>query len=152
MYHGTNAYEDAYLNADGQPVPLAADGTPNPTPTRIRTQTNNMTMTFNPELDRLIEAYDRVNTLDEIKTLAAQIEQIIDDEASWINGYALPFHRTAAWRHVKWPASYNARQSRTAEELFLHWIDEDEKAALDHARRNGETFTPQVRVIGEATP
>lgn len=152
MYHGSNAYEDAYLLPDGTPTPRAAAGTPNPAPARIRTQTNNMTMTFNPALDRLIEAYDRSSTLEEIQAIAAQIEQVIYDEASWINGYALPFHRTAAWRHVKWPASYNARQSRTAEELFLHWIDEGEKAALDHARRSGEKFEPQVRVIGQATP
>lgn len=149
MYHGTNAYEDAYLNSAGQPVAIAADGTPNPAPTKIRTQTNNMTMTFNPALDRLIEAYDRASSFEEIKTLAAQIEQIIYDEASWINGYAMPFHRTAYWRYVKWPAGFNARQSRNAEELFVHWIDEDEKAALERARKSGEKFEPQIRVIGE---
>jgi microcin C transport system substrate-binding protein len=48
LYHGSNAYEDAYLGKDGKEVTRASDGTPNPKPTRVRPQTNNMTMTFLP--------------------------------------------------------------------------------------------------------
>ncbi|HRI82758.1 MAG TPA: hypothetical protein PLF88_10000, partial [Opitutaceae bacterium] len=102
----------------------------------------NMTMTFDPELDRLIEAYDAAQTLDEIKTYAREIEQRIHDVATWVNGWALPFHRTGYWRHVKWPEGFNAMQSRNAEEFFLHWVDEDERAATTAARRAGQKFPP----------
>ncbi len=144
MYHGSNAYEDAYLAADGSFVSRFSDGTPNPAPSRVRVQTNNMTVTFNPELDRLIEAYDRATSLEDIRQYARDIEQIIHDEASWVNGWALPFHRTGYWRHVKWPEGFNVMQSRSAEEFFLHWVDEDERTATAAARRSGQKFPSQV--------
>lgn len=149
MFHGSNAYEDAYLAADGRFVTKHSEGTPNPAPSKIRVQTNNMTMTFNPELDRLIEAYDRSETLDEIKRNAQEMEQIIHDQGWWVNGWSLPFHRTGYWRHVKWPEGFNAMQGRNAEEFFLHWVDEDERAATEKARRSGEKFPAQVLIFDQ---
>jgi microcin C transport system substrate-binding protein len=144
LYHGSNAYEDAYFDAAGKSVQRFADGTPNPKPTKVRVQTNNMTMTFIPELDRLIEAYDKAETLPEIKRIAAEIEQIIYDDASWVNGWALPFYRYGYAPYIKWPAGFNVAQSRYAYEFFVHWIDQDEKAAVTAARRNGKTFPVQI--------
>jgi microcin C transport system substrate-binding protein len=149
MYHGSNAYDDAYLDASGAAVPRFADGTPNPKPAQVNTHTNNMTMTFIPELDRLIEAYDRSSTMEEIKRHAVDIEQIIHDDAGWVPGWATPFYRTGYWRHVKWPAGFNVMQSREAEEMFLHWIDSDEQAALEAARRAKTTFEPQILVFDQ---
>jgi hypothetical protein len=71
-----------------------------------------MTMTFIPELDRLIEAYDKAETHEEIKRLAAEIEQIIYDDAAWVNGWALPFYRGGYCRYIKWPEGFNVAQSR----------------------------------------
>ena len=148
-YHGSNAYEDAYLDADGKPVTSAFKGTPNPQPTRVRTQTNNMTSTFIPELDRLIETYDKATTLEEIKSLAARIEQIIHDDAAWINGWTTPFYRGAYWRHVKWPAGFNGAATGNAEELFVHWIDADERTRLQEARRLGTTYPAELQVFDQ---
>ena len=139
LYHGSNAYHDAYTR-DGRPTPVATGSVPNPAPSQIRAQTNNMTMTFVPELDRLIEAYDRAETLDEVKRLAAQIEELIFADATWINGWSTPFYRGAYWRHVKWPAGFNPMQSRNLEEFFVHWIDPQEQAEVEAARRTGRTF------------
>lgn len=144
MYHGTNAYEDAYLGPDGKPVDKYSLGTPNPHPEKIRVQTNNMTETFIPALDKLIEQYDATTDMPTIKTLASQMEKIIYDDASWVNGWALPFHRTGYWRYVKWPKDFNVMQSRSAEEMFLHWIDEDAKKETEDARKSGKTFPPQI--------
>jgi len=144
MYHGSNAYEDAYLAADGSFVLKHSEGTPNPAPGKIRVQTNNMTMTFDPELDRLIEAYDEARTMDEIKTYAREIEQRIYDVATWVNGWAVPFYRIGYWRHVKWPEGFNVRQSRDAEEFMIHWIDEDERTATAAARRASQKFPAQI--------
>jgi len=144
MYHGSNAYEDAYFDADGKPVQTFAAGKPNPAPQKVRVQTNNMTMTFIPELDRLIEAYDKAETWDEIKRLGAEVEQIIYDNASWVNGWALPFYRVGYARYIKWPKGFNVAQSRSPDEFFLFWIDQDEKKATEDARRSGKTFPTQV--------
>lgn len=140
MYHGSNAYTDAYLK-DGKPTPIATGSTPNPQPKQVAVQTNNMTMTLIPELDRLIEAYDKAETLDEIKTLAAQIEQIIHDDAGWVNGWQRPFYRGGYWRYVKWPQAFNVAQSRDFEEFFVHWIDPEEKKEVEAARKAGRTYS-----------
>ncbi len=149
MYHGSNAYEDAYLDDAGKPVTQYALGKPNPSPQKVRVQTNNMTMTFIPELDRLIEAYDRASTMAEIKRLGTEIEQIIYDDAGWVNGWATPFYRTGYARYIKWPKDFNVAQSRSPEEFFLHWIDQDEKKAVQDARRSGKTFPNETLIFDQ---
>ncbi|MEO7598490.1 MAG: extracellular solute-binding protein [Opitutus sp.] len=143
-YHGSNAYEDAYLRPDGSFTDKASEGTPNPAPKKIRVQTNNMTETFVPEMDRLIESYDRAETFAAMKPLSARIEELIQNDAAWVNGWQLPFHRAGYWRYVKWPATYNVAHSRYPDEFFLHWIDQDEKKAVEDARRSGRTFPAQI--------
>ncbi len=149
MFHGSNAYTDAYLNPDGQPVPNFADGKPNPSPKQPRVQTNNMTMTFIPELDRLIEAYDRAETLDEMKGLAAKIEELIYKDAAWVPGWAMPFYRIAYWRWVKWPEKFNVMLSRSALEYFLFSVDPTAKEETKAAKRKGQTFPPEVKVFDQ---
>lgn len=145
MYHGSNAFEDAYFDAKGQPVVKYSLGKANPNPQKIRTNTNNITETFIPELDRLIEEYDAAQTMDQIKTLAAQIEQIIYDDAAWVNGWKTPFFRLAYWRWVKWPEKFNAMQARNHEEWWLMWIDTDAEKETREARKAGKTFPPEVK-------
>ncbi|MGH8021419.1 MAG: extracellular solute-binding protein [Opitutaceae bacterium] len=149
MYHGSNAYEDAYIGPDGQFVEKFSLGKPNPNPTRIRVQTNNMTETFIPGLDKRIEAYDSAESLDEMKRLAAEMEEIIHNDAAWVNGWKLPFYRTAYWRYFKWPEDFNVMQSRDPLEFFLFWIDTEEQENLERARRSGETFPAQVRIFDQ---
>jgi microcin C transport system substrate-binding protein len=147
-HHGSNAYSDAY-SKDGKLTPIATGSEPNPKPKQVRVQTNNMTMTFDPELDRLIEAYDRAGTMDEIKRLAVQIEEIIHRDAAWVNGWQIPFFRGAYWRYVKWPAGFNPMQSRNAEEYFVHWIDAEEKKEVAAARRSGRTWPAELKVFDQ---
>ena len=148
IYHGANAYADAYTQ-DGRFVPVATGSTPNPQPREVKVQTNNMTMTFLPELDRLIEAYDRAETLEEIKRLAVRIEELIFADAAWVNGWSTPFYRGAYWRYVKWPQGFNTMQSRTQEEHFVHWIDPDEKKEVEAARRTGRTYPAALQVFDQ---
>jgi microcin C transport system substrate-binding protein len=149
MYHGSNAYADAYLDPKGNPVPRFQDGKPNPSPGQPRAQTNNMTMTFIPELDRLIEAYDRAETLDEMKRLAVQIEEIIHEDAAWVPGWAIPFYRIAYWRWVGWPDDFNVMTSRSALEYFLFWVDDEARNETRPAKRRGQTFPAQVKVFDQ---
>lgn len=148
-YAGTNAYVDAYLDKDGKPVDNPEDGTPNPAPKKIRVDTNNMTETFIPELDRLIGKYRKSEDLDEIRSLASQMEQIIYHDADWVNGWKRPFFRVGYWRWVKWPKGFNAMQARDAYEFFLFSIDTDAKKKTLDARRSGKTFPPQVSTFDQ---
>jgi len=147
-YHGSNAYVDAYT-LDGKSVTVATGSEANPRPQQVKVQTNNMTMTFIPELDRLIEAYDRSETLEEMKRLAEQIEAVIHADAAWVPGWKVPFYRGAYWRHIKWPEGFNVMRSTTADRYFLHWIDVDEKEGIAAARRTGRTYPAELQVFDQ---
>ncbi len=148
-FHGSNAYEDAYFNDAGEPVASYFAGTPNSSPSRLKVQTNNMTSTFIPELDRLIETYDKATTMAEVRDLAAQIEQIIHDEGFWINGWAQPFYRGAFWRYVKWPDGFNGAATDRADQLFLFWIDSEERGEIERARRTDQTYPADLLVFDQ---
>lgn len=107
-----------------------------------RPQTNNMTNTAIPELDALIEAYDKAESMEEIRRLAEQIEQIIYDDAAWVPGWAFPFYRFAAWRWVRWPDDFNVMTSRSPDEAFTYWIDQDIQREVREARRAGRPSGP----------
>lgn len=147
--HGSNAFIDAYLDAEGKPVDKASQGTPNPAPKEMRTNSNNYTMELIPELDRLIEKYDASSSLDEMKGLAAQMEEIIYDNAAWVPGWAQPYFRCAYWRWVRWPEGFNAMTARTADEFFLHWVDEEMEKDTRAARREGRKFPVGVHVFDQ---
>jgi microcin C transport system substrate-binding protein len=149
FYHGSNAYVDAYLDANGKPVDKASQGKANPQPAQIRVQSNNVCNVFIPELDRLIEAYDQAETLDEVKQLAAQIEEIIYDDASWVPGWAQPYYRGAYWRYVRWPDDFNVMTSLYMDQWFVHWIDEDMQKETREALKSGQTFPPQIKVFDQ---
>jgi len=147
-YHGSNAYLDAYT-LDGKSVTVATGSEANPRPQQVRAQTNNMTMTFIPELDRLIEAYDRSETLVDIKRLGEQIEAIIYADAAWVPGWKVPFYRGAYWRHIKWPEGFNVMRSTTPDRYFLHWIDPEEKEEIAAARRTGRTYPAELQIFDQ---
>ena len=147
-YHGSNAYLDAYT-LDGKSVTVATGSEANPRPQQVRAQTNNMTMTFIPELDRLIEAYDRSETLVDIKRLGEQIEAIIYADAAWVPGWKVPFYRGAYWRHIKWPEGFNVMRSTTPDRYFLHWIDPEEKGEIAAARRTGRTYPAELQIFDQ---
>ena len=148
MYHGSNAYADLYTQS-GKDTPQATGSDANPKPRQVKPNTNNMTMTALPELDRLIEAYDKAESIEDIKRLAAQIEQIIHDDAGWVPGWQRPFLRGGYWRYVKWPQGFNVAQARDLEEFFVHWIDVDEKKEIEAARKSGRTYPNALQVFDQ---
>ncbi len=108
-FHSANAYEKE-LQPDGS--------------RKIKTNTNNITLTANPALDALIEQHEKAQTLDELQSLSYRIEEAIAAEASFIPGWATPWHRTAFWRWVRWPDDFNVRTSENPAQAHVHWIDE----------------------------
>ncbi|MCD8483533.1 MAG: hypothetical protein LR015_13270 [Verrucomicrobia bacterium] len=129
--------------------PFLEDGvTPNPN-RRVREQTNNLQSIAIPELDRLIELYDRSDSLDEMCELAFRMEEILFEDASFVPGFYMPFFRTAYWRWMQWPDDFNVRFARDPIEFFLFWFDQEKYEETRAARRGRDSFEPSIRVFDQ---
>ena len=112
----------------------------------IKTDTNNETQTAIPELDALITAYDKAETMEEIVELARKIVRIIHDDAAFVPAFVQPYYRIAHWRWLRWPENFNVRSSRDWEEFHLFWVDGAMKEATRRAMADGTAaFPPSVR-------
>jgi len=119
-------------------------------------QTNNLTNTADPEMDRLIAAYDKAETMDEIRRLATEMEVRIHDNAAFIPAYKLPLFRIAYWRWIKFPKDFATRQSDDGgAELSgvigdsLFWIDDAARPAVLAARDGGPPASPEIKVYDQ---
>ena len=135
-YHSANAYETPFLE----------DGSVNPA-RQPKVQTNNLQSIAYPELDRMIDTYDRSDDLEEMKQLAYKMEEFLYDDASFSPGFVIPYMRTGAWRWLRVPEEGNVKISTQFEEYRLFWIDEDLKKEVLEARKTGKTFPPEVKVF-----
>ncbi len=112
--------------------------------------TNNITNTDIPELDRLIDAYDAATTLDERVPLAHQIQQMLHEHAPVVPLYKIPFIRETYWRWLRLPEHHSVRTANKVIDPIgsypfvggLYWIDEDIKAETLAAREAGRAFEP----------
>jgi microcin C transport system substrate-binding protein len=111
----------------------------------IKPDTNNLTMTADPQLDALIDRYEKSVDLGEIKSLARQIEEWLHDDAAFIPGFVRPFYWVAYWRWVRWPEGFDYRLSRDPYESHCYWIDSALKQEVLDARRAGKTFPAEVK-------
>ncbi len=112
---------------------------------------NNFTNTADPEMDKLIDAYDKAQTMDEIRRVAQQIEQKVYQNAAFIPAFKQPYYRDAYWRWVKWPPGFNVRFSvdEYARDSGLFWIDEAAKKETLDALSSGRTFPPEIKVYDQ---
>lgn len=142
FWYGENAYD----------VPYLEDGAVNPN-RKVKSQTNNLSVVAIAELDKLITQYDNSTDVNEMIGLAHQMEEIIHENASLVPGLYMPFYRLAYWRWIKWPEDFNVRQSESWEQWWLHWIDEEEKAATLKAMRSGDKVSePVIRIFDAYKP
>ena len=116
-------------------------------------QTNNVTNTANPEMDKKIIAYRNATTKEMRVKLAHELEQMIYDDGAYIPGYKVPYAREGFWRWLKLPPEQATRTSDDVFEPFgstggLFWIDADEKAKVQRARILGEKFAP-INILDE---
>jgi microcin C transport system substrate-binding protein len=137
-YHSVNAYNNAF----------ADDGSINPE-RKVKTQTNNLEMLAMPEMDVLVDRYRASESREEMVELAHRMTEIHHGYASFIPGYVQPFYRTGYWRWVRYPDNFNHKHSRSATQLFIHWIDQDMKKATQTARADGVSFPPARRVYDQ---
>lgn len=130
---GVNAYDTPYL----------ADGSPNPA-RKPKPSTNNLTSIADYQLDQLIKQYDKADNMDEVRALAAKIEQILHDNAGWVNGWAVPFYRVGYRPWVKWPADFDSKQSLDFENFWVMWIDQDAQKEALAAKAEGRNLPVQI--------
>jgi microcin C transport system substrate-binding protein len=136
-------YWESFSGANAYDVPYLPDGSPNPA-RKIKKSTNNLFSLADYDLDQMITAYDKTETMDQVKVLAAKIEQRIYDDAVWVNGWKEPFYWLAYRPWVKWPKDFDPVQSRDPEQFWLMWIDQDEQKADLEAKAEGRGLPPQI--------
>jgi microcin C transport system substrate-binding protein len=133
FFDGVNAYD----------VPYLKDGSPNPN-RKVKTSTVNLSEIADPHLDELIAQYDKAETMEQVKDLSAKMEQILHDNAGWVNGWKVPFFRVGYRPWIKWPADFNPKQALDFEQYWLMWIDPDAQKEALAAKAAGKSLPPQV--------
>ncbi|MGH7995661.1 MAG: extracellular solute-binding protein [Opitutaceae bacterium] len=119
-----------------------------------RPNTNNVTNTDDPVMDRLISRYDRAQTMDEIRALARKLELRIRYDAAFIPGFEAPFYREAHWRWIKYPPTFATRESNGVVggqtlDFGLFWIDNSVRAAVLAAAHGGPPLPPDIKVYDQ---
>lgn len=118
----------------------------------LKQDTNNVNSYANEETDKLCVAYRNATSLDEVKRLAYQLQQIIHDEAIFVPGYMTDFGRIGTWRWVRWPDTEEEQVAPPGYyspfESYCFWVDEEMRKETLEARRTGKTF-PEVQEVAD---
>lgn len=112
---------------------------------------NNITNTDDPEMDKLVLAYQDSNNAPERSKLARDIQAKVDEMGMYIPSYYVPFVRQGYWRWMMLPDGNGTRLSDLVFDpmgLGLFWIDEEEKERTRAAMKANEKFEP-VTIIDE---
>jgi microcin C transport system substrate-binding protein len=115
----------------------------------LHLNTNNITATSDPQLDKLIEKYDRSTEVAEMIALAHQMEDILFDEASFIPGDKIPFYRLGYWGWIRFPEGFDVPLSEGPNQFGLYWIDPEAKKTILKARKTGADLGEKTGVFGE---
>jgi microcin C transport system substrate-binding protein len=117
-------------------------------------QTNNITNTDDPELDRLIDAFRASLDRKERIELAHKIQEKIHEIGPFVPTFMVPYFREAYWRWWRLP---KVPATRSSESLFfdpfsatdgyrsmggLFWFDQGLYDETQEAMRTGRTFEP----------
>lgn len=132
FFHSDNAYD-----SEGNPKPY----------------TNNINCFSHPRMDILAEQARTATSVQTLKEISYEAQQLIHDEAIFIPSYALDFYRIAYWRWLRWPNTskikFNVPLKYDPTELHLHWIDKTMKKQTLDAKREGKSFPETVHVYDQ---
>ncbi len=117
-------------------------------------QTNNITNTDDPDMDKLIDAYR--NSLDEEEriNLSLKIQEKIHEIGAFIPTFMVPYVRQAYWHWWQLPKVPGTKHSYTLFDPFgssiggLFWYDKDLYELTIKAMKKGKKF-PQVTIVDE---
>ncbi|OQX24162.1 MAG: ABC transporter substrate-binding protein [Desulfobacteraceae bacterium IS3] len=115
-------------------------------------QTNNITNTEDPEMDKLIDAYR--NSLEEKERieLSLKIQEKIHEIGSFVPTFMVPYVRQAYWRWWRLPNPPGTKHSGDLFDPFgsmtggLFWFDETLHNETKQAMKEGKTFPPTTIV------
>lgn len=115
--------------------------------------TNNVTNTADPEMDALIDAYQKATTKPERVALAHRLEAKVHELGSVVPTFKVPYTREGFWRWLRLPAHHATRSSGAVFEPMgatggLFWIDEEEKERTLRARVLKQSFEP-IMIVDE---
>ena len=113
-----------------------------------RPQTNNVTNTDDPEMDRLIDRYRESLDEDERIDLSLKIQERAHELAAFVPTFMVPYFREAYWRWWRLPQPQATRLSDSLFDPFssttggLFWFDVDLYGETREAMRKGNRFDP----------
>jgi microcin C transport system substrate-binding protein len=131
-YHSSNAFKTG-ANGKKEVVP----------------DTNNITMTADPELDALIDKHRKAETEEEVQRYSWQLEEMIAARGNTIPAWEASFYRYLCWRWLRWPKTGNARSSQEPLDAHMYWIDEDIKRETKEAMREGRSYGEVLRIFDD---
>lgn len=117
-------------------------------------QTNNITNTDDPEMDKLIDAYRESLEEAERIDLSRRIQQKIHDTGCFVPTFMVPYVREAYWRWWRLPAVAGTRHSGELFDPFgsgaggLFWFDKQRYEDTRKAMKEGDRFEP-VTIVDE---
>lgn len=131
-YHSDNAWK------------VQPDGTKKVVP-----DTNNVTMTADPEMDPLIIQHREAATEEDVQRLSWQLAKMVEDRAAAIPAWESPFYRYACWRWLRFPKDGNVKASQMPLDSYVFWIDEEMKEETRKAQREGHSYGEIMRIFDQ---
>ncbi|MDM8526044.1 extracellular solute-binding protein [Desulfococcaceae bacterium HSG8] len=117
-------------------------------------QTNNITNTDDPEMDKLIDAYRNSLEAEERMELSVKIQENIHRIGCFVPTFMVPYVRQAYWRWWKLPAPPGTKHSSSLFDPFgstaggLFWYDSKLYDETRQAMKKGKKFQP-VTIVDE---
>jgi microcin C transport system substrate-binding protein len=115
-------------------------------------QTNNITNTEDPEMDKLIDAYRNSLNEKERICLSQEIQQRIHDIGMFVPTFMVPYSREACWRWLRLPDPPGTRHSGSLFDPFnsatggLFWYDKKLHDETLEAMKSDQAFEPVTRI------
>ncbi len=112
-----------------------------------KTQTNNITSTDNPLIDKKIDAYRAAQDKSTRVALAHELQELIHEQGSYIPTFKVPYTREAYWRWLQLPEHYATRTSDSVIDSMgstggLFWIDNQRKQQILDMKAANEEMDP----------
>ncbi|WP_457553788.1 extracellular solute-binding protein [Desulfobacula sp.] len=115
-------------------------------------QTNNITNTDDPKLDKLINSYRASLDEDERIKLSLKIQRAIHETGAFVPTFMVPYVRLGYWRWLELPDFHGTRRSDSLFDPFssttggLFWLNAKKKQETLNAMKTDKTFPPVVIV------
>lgn len=115
-------------------------------------QTNNITNTDDPEMDRLIDAYRNSLDAGQRAALSRQIQEKIHQIGAFVPTFMVPYVRQAYWRWWRLPEPAGTRHTSDLFDPFgsatggLFWYDAERREETEAALKAGRALDPVTRI------